>query len=152
MVPPDYFALHDAADDEPIETHFRRRFASHAQELGVSCGEAELAEGWEDYLSGDFGVCLREVTPENICAKGRHMAAIEELLQQPDPSDLAWLDHLASHVNALDQLERLFADFDRIRWGPVSRDRLITAVHERYPHAFSRRVQRPAKRRAASPP
>lgn len=137
MAPPDYFALYDAARDEPVEALFRRRLAARAQELGVSCGETELAEEWEGYLSGDFGVCLREVTPENICAKGMHMTIIEQLLAAPRPRDQAWLDELAQHVNALDRLERPFAQFDRARWGAVSRDRLIIAVRERYPQAFA---------------
>jgi hypothetical protein len=43
---------------------------------------------------------------------------------------------LRREVHALDVLEREFAPFDRVRWGPVSRDRLITAVRARYPEVF----------------
>jgi hypothetical protein len=62
MVPPDYFALYDDAD-AGVGMLFRWRFAQRAQELGVSTDDAELDKEWEGYLSGDYGVCLREVTP-----------------------------------------------------------------------------------------
>ncbi len=131
MVPPDYFQLYDAAGEGEIEDLFRRRLNAKASDLGCPCTDAQLKEEWEAYLSGDYGVCLREVTPEAICAKGVHMTAIEELLDRPSPHDRSWLRRLARHVDALDELERPFADFDRVRWGPVSRDRLITEVRKR---------------------
>jgi hypothetical protein len=139
MVPPDYFALYDAASVEQIETMFRRRLAARARELGTSCTDSELADEWKAYLSGDYGVCLKEATPENICSKGFHMAAIERLLRAPSPADDQWRESLAANVDALDRLERQFAELDRIRWGPVSRGRLITAARERYPEVFSTR-------------
>jgi hypothetical protein len=40
-------------------------------------------------------------------------------------------------VDALDALEKPFALFDRERFGPVSRDRCVTAVRERFGLAHS---------------
>ena len=142
MVPSDFFALDDAAKDETLEALFKRRFASEAREQGLECSEVMLEDEWEGYLSGDYGVCLWSVTPENIVSKGRHMRLIEGLLGDPRPAAREWLDSLSEHVDALDRLERPFAPFDRVRWGRVSRDRLITAAHDEYPQAFStNRVQ-----------
>jgi hypothetical protein len=137
MVPPDYFALYDAPGPDDVENVFRDRLVTAARKLGLNPSDAEVAAEWEGYLSGEYGVCLRDVTPESICAKGVHVDAIEDLLAEPRRADRDWLDALASNVDALDRLERPFAEFDRVRWGPVSRDRLITDVRERFPEAFA---------------
>jgi Family of unknown function (DUF6058) len=39
---------------------------------------------------------------------------------------------LTAAVDALDAVERPFALFDRERFGPVSRDRCVTTVRERF--------------------
>jgi len=60
------------------------------------------------------------------------MARIERLVDAPSESDAQWRDELREAVDALDLLERPFAAHDRAD-GPVSRDRLITAVRLRFP-------------------
>jgi hypothetical protein len=137
MVGEDYFGLLDEAGPDRVEAMFRERYAAAARALGVEATEELLAEEFEDYLTGAYGVCLHRVTPENICAKGFHMRAIEALLDAPRPDDAGWRSRLAGHVEVLDALERPFAPCDRVRWGPVSRDRLITASRESYPQAFT---------------
>jgi hypothetical protein len=136
MVPPDYFRLYDEVGPDGVAEFFRSRLAEAAERFGISCDEAMLNDEYEGYLSGEYGVCLRDVTPETICAKGFHMGTIERLLEEPRPADDDWRNALAGSVDALDRLERQFAEFDRVRWGSVSRDRLVTAVRERYPEAF----------------
>jgi SAM-dependent methyltransferase len=139
MVPRDWLDLANAAErsgEEP-EALFRRRYAAAAERHGVAVDEPLLASEWEGHLSGDYGVCLRAQTPENVCAKGARMRAIEALIAAPAPADAAWRAALAEQVGALDALERPFAAYDRVRWGPVSRDRLIFAVRERWPEAFA---------------
>jgi hypothetical protein len=85
---------------------------------------------WDDYLGGEYAVCLRTVAPETILRKGELMDAIDALLEE-DPPPLAPL-HAA--IDELDALLRPFAPYDRIRFGgPVSRDRYVTALRERYP-------------------
>jgi hypothetical protein len=137
MVPPDYFALYDAAGPDHVENVFRDRLVTAALKLGLRLSDVEVADEWDGYLSGEYGICLRDVTPESICAKGFHVDAIERLLAEPRPADGDWRVELARNVDALDRLERQFAEFDRVRWGPVSRDRLITGVRERFPEAFA---------------
>lgn len=48
------------------------------------------------------------------------------------PADDGWRHELTAAVDALDALEKPFAPFDRVRFGPVSRDRCVTAVRERF--------------------
>jgi hypothetical protein len=71
--------------------------------------EARAPGEWEAYISGEYAVCLREVSPETIRRKA-------ELIAQIDAA-----------VAELDALLRPFAPYDRIRFGgPVSRDRYVT--------------------------
>lgn len=129
--PPDYFALlDDAGSVAALPGHFRARY--------VAAGEADDAdEDWEGYLSGEFGVCLWQVTPEAMAEKNRLIRAIDRLLESPAATDPGWQAELRGAVNGLDALERPFTDYDRQRWGDTSRDRLITRVRAAYPAAFS---------------
>ena len=140
MFPPDYFELVDAAGGvENLRGEFERRFLAAAEAAGGPAASGEVDEEWQAYLSGEYGACLREVTPESIVAKEQNVRAIEALLASPRPEDDAWRRELRERVDALDELEREFAPYDRVRFGgPVSRDRLITAVRERYPAVFGR--------------
>jgi hypothetical protein len=128
MVPGDYFAIADAGRQD-----FARRF------LDAGGSAAALEEEWHGYLSGAYGVCLKEQSPENIVRKDHLVRAIEGLLDEPKPADPGWRDQLRRSVDELDQLERPFAPaYDRARWGPSSRDRCITASRERFPEVFAR--------------
>ena len=134
MVPDEYFDLmHQAGSDKSMQEHFLDRFTSAASEHGDPASLEEATEGWADYLSGEYFVCLKRATPENIVRKGWLVARIEQLLDVPRKGDPAWREELVSMVNELDDLERLFAAYDRDRFGaPSSRDRLITAVRLQY--------------------
>jgi len=102
-------------------------FAAHFEE------PAEAVSAWDGYLAGHF-VCLRAVTPANIKRKSELVEAIDSLLAQPDSDSTAWLERLHDLVDELDGIEPPFAPYDRLRFGgPVSRDRLITDVRERFP-------------------
>jgi hypothetical protein len=127
MVPADYFTLADAGQEE-----FARRF------LGAG-GDPEATDiEWEGYLSGAYGVCLKEQTPENIVRKEQLVTLIDGLFSSPRASDAAWGDQLRAAVDELDRLERPFApDYDRARWGPSSRDRCITGAQDRFPDVFA---------------
>ena len=128
MVPVDYFELADAGRED-----FARRF------LAAGGEPAALAEEWEGYLSGAYGVCLKRQTPENVARKDQLVRAIDGLLAEPKPTDPEWSDRLRTSVDELDALERPFApDYDRARWGPSSRDRCITAPRARFPELFAR--------------
>jgi hypothetical protein len=137
MVPPDYFALADeAGGPDALRDWFEQAYLVAAQLQGGLAREREVEEEWEAYLSGEYGACLRQVTPETIVRKDRLVAAIEHLLADARPDDPAWRERLRADVDELDALEREFAAYDRERWGPVSRDRLVTAPRERFPAAF----------------
>jgi Family of unknown function (DUF6058) len=125
--PPDYFALLDSAGSvAELPAHFHARY--------TSSGLAEDAEeDWAGYLSGQFGVCLWQVTPEAMAEKNRLIRAIERLVAESAEGDASWREELRTTVDALDALERPFTDFDRQRWGDTSRDRHITRVRERFP-------------------
>jgi hypothetical protein len=128
MVPGDYFDLADAGRQD-----FARRF------LAAGGPATDLEEEWQGYLSGAYGVCLKEQSPENIVRKDLLVRAIEQLLDAPRPQDPEWSDELRTSVDELDLLERPFApDYDRARWGPSTRDRCITAARERFPDVFVR--------------
>jgi uncharacterized protein DUF6058 len=124
MVPPDLLGLAERAGGfEELPEWFAGEFPDAV---------AAVIE-WDGYLSGHF-VCLRAVTPENIKRKGELVAGIESYLAGPHRDESEWLANLHRLVDELDELEPPFAPYDRIRFGgPISRDRLIDAVRERYP-------------------
>ncbi|HLL20825.1 MAG TPA: DUF6058 family natural product biosynthesis protein [Kofleriaceae bacterium] len=124
----------DAGSAASTRGLFARRYHAAAAALGEP---DQLAVAWQAYLAGLYGACLREVTPENIVAKARLVARLDRALACPAPDQLAWCATLRADVEALDGISRPFATCDRIRFGrPTSRERLITDVRERYPHAF----------------
>jgi len=65
------------------------------------------------------------------------MAAIEDAIAAPRPDDAGWRSGLRGDVDRLDEILRPFAAWDRQRFGgPVSRDRLVTAVRARFAEAW----------------
>ena len=135
MVPADYFAIADAGRDA-----FERDF------LASGGSPDEVDAEWDGYLSGAYGVCLKEQTPTNIVRKEALVKAVSGLLASPEPVDSGWRSRLRTAVDELDELERPFApDYDRARWGPSSRDRCVTAPRERYPEVFAPAVSGSAR-------
>ena len=137
FVPADYLVLADASGgSEHVHDAFVARLEAAARAAGV---DVDPEGEWSAYLSGEYGVCLREVSPESIVQKTALMDRIQGLLDDPDESSAAWREDLVSAVDRLDRLERPFApDYDRRRFGsPLSRDRLITGVRASYPDTFA---------------
>lgn len=131
MFPRDYLVLLDeAGDPSKLRQEFEQRHAIAVSTLGLT--GVDVAEDWAGYLSGEFGACLREVTPETIVEKGALIAQIEALVAAPRPGDATWSAQLGEAVDDLDTLERPFTDYDRQRWGTVSRDKHIAAVRSRF--------------------
>jgi hypothetical protein len=127
MVPADYFVLYDAGRDE-----FASRF------VAAGGDPAAVEQEWQYWLSGDYGVCLKEQTPENIARKEQLVSLIDGLLDAPRPADTDWRQELRAAVDELDRLERPFApQYDRARWGPSSRDRCVTGARKRFPDVFA---------------
>jgi hypothetical protein len=133
--PPDYFVLVDEAGGvDALPAWFRARYLAAA--AGSPSPAEDADEDWAGYLSGQFGVCLRSVTPEAMVEKNRLIRRIAELAATPADADPAWRSELRGTVDALDALERPFTDFDRERWGATSRIRHIDGVRARFPTAF----------------
>jgi len=132
MYPPDYLTLiDDAGGIDGLRGHFIDRYRRAA---GPGVTDAELIQEWEGYLTGEYGACLRRVTPENIYEKETLVRSLTSLLGAPRTEDSAWCARLRREVSRLDELVRAFAPCDRKRFGgPVSRDRLITDPRARYP-------------------
>jgi hypothetical protein len=138
MVSPDYFALADEAGGrDRLHGLFLERYATAAAAESAPLDDPE--DEWLAYLSGDYGVCLRRVSPETIARKSALVHEIEAMLAASAVDDAWWRIRLREAVDELDDLERPFApDYDRARWGQVSRDRLVTAVRHDYPSIFER--------------
>jgi len=133
LVAADYFALvDDAGQVQSLHAHFVDRYRRAVASHGDGVADVAVEEEWQGYLSGAYFVCLRCVTPEAVFRKGWLMTQIERLLADSRPDDPQWRARLTTFVDELDALEREFAPYDRRRWGPVSRDRLITGVREQY--------------------
>lgn len=114
---------------------FARRLTAAAHALGHA---VDVDDEWASYLGGFYGACLRDVAPEAVVHKEALVAQLDRALAAPRPDDAAWCAALRAQVECLDGLCRPFAACDRIRFGrPTSRDRLITATHQRYPHVFA---------------
>jgi hypothetical protein len=134
MFPADYFRLADeAGGPERLREHFAERYRA--------AGETPegFEEEWDGYLSGVYGVCLKDPTPETIVRKTALVESLTKLLDEPQPEDEAWRAQLRQQVDELDALELAFSpDYDRSdRFEqPPTRDRLIVAARERYPRAF----------------
>jgi hypothetical protein len=129
MVPPDHAALLDdvGGDLDAVAARFRERF------LAAGGDPAAVDDEHQAWLSGEYGACLWQTTPEAIVAKSGLMAAITALLAEPRESDQRWRAAVKGAVDALDALERPFARYDRERFGgPSSRDRLIAATRQRF--------------------
>jgi hypothetical protein len=137
MFPPDYFRLAaDAGGFDELSAHFAAR---HRAAVEANGGGDGLEEDWRAYLEGAYGICLREVTPENIVRKTVLVSSLCELLMLPSPRSGEWRRALREQVDELDALEREFApDYDRAdhRARPPTRDLLIEAARERYPELF----------------
>ncbi len=131
MFPPDYFELVDAAGGVGgLRDAFLQRHQVATGALGLTGVDPD--EDWRGYLSGEFGVCLREVTPEAMVEKSALIAQIDILTAAPAVDDPRWRTQLAEAVDELDEIERPFTDYDRRRWGTTTRDSHITSVRAQY--------------------
>lgn len=126
--PRDY--LRQCSDRE----EFRSRAVATAVRENITLSEAELDDEWQSYLSGVYGVCLNEATPENIVRKRLLLERIEQLIAAPREHDAGWFATLRTNVNALDALERPFSPYyDRVVFGrPPTRDSHIRDVRLRF--------------------
>jgi len=133
MFPPDLLALvRSAGGIDSLADHFAQRIELAARLVGF--GPSTRETDWEDYLSGEYGICLRQVTPETLVLKEMLVERIGAALEDPRPEDSRWRHALMLDVRGLDALVRPFAEVDRARFGrPTSRARLVEAPRLHWP-------------------
>lgn len=133
VFPPDLLDLvRSASGLDALPQQFARRTELAARLLGVGANTREA--DWEDYLSGEYGICLRQVTPETLVLKEALVERIDRALAAPRPDNLRWRRALTFEIDGLDALVRPFARVDRLRFGrPTSRERLIETPRRRWP-------------------
>ena len=138
MVPPDYFALIDAAGSvDALPDWFADRYRAAASRLGLPADEAAVDEQWQDYLSGGYLVCLNNATPETIAQKAHHITVLDSLLSRPQPDDVDWMGRLRTATDGLAAIERTGAILDPPRWGgPMSPQWYGSYLRTQYPQAF----------------
>jgi Family of unknown function (DUF6058) len=136
--PSDYFLFPDSIEPgSNIKEAFFARYQRIAAAYNESPSTNRVKQEYEGYLSGEYGVCLKTVTPETIFLKGFVMARIDELFENPEPFDQTWRSKLRGLVYRLDGLERQFAPCDTARFGSLpSRVRYIDRARKEYPEAF----------------
>ncbi len=142
MYPADFFVFPDSVGSlgDQLKEEFYARYQRTAGAYGQQIPYAQVDEEFASYLSGEYAVCLRWVTPETIFLKGLAMGKIDELLREPDPGDTQWSAALHSWINRLDAMERAFAPCDTARFGTLpSRVRYIDNVRAKYPDCLSSR-------------
>jgi Family of unknown function (DUF6058) len=132
MFPADLLSLvRSAGSLDALPPHFAQRTELASRMLGIGANTREA--DWEDYLSGEYGICLRQVTPETLVLKEMLVERIGRALEEPRPEDSGWRRALAFQVDGLDALVRPFARIDRVRFGrPTSRERLIDGPRRRW--------------------
>jgi uncharacterized protein DUF6058 len=136
--PADYFLFPDSVESG---SNMREAFLARYRRIAAAYNESPstnfVNQEYEAYLSGEYGVCLKTVTPETIFLKGFVMARIDELFEKPKPFDETWRSKLRGLVNRLDGLERQFASCDTGRFGSLpSRVRYIDRAGKEHPEAF----------------
>lgn len=117
-----------AVDSADLSARFARRFAS----AGGAHGDAHTElEAW---LSGQYGACLPDPTPEAIATKTALATTIAALLAAPRPGDGWWRGTMRATVDAYDHLVMPFAPGDASRFGgSTSRQRLVDTPRTRWP-------------------
>ena len=137
-VPRDHLALVDEAGVDDLRRVFEARYVVAADTYGALAGPDELDAAWEAYMAGVPQAELVEATPENMVRVERLAAAVERLLDDPDPGSWRWANRLRARVEHLAALTRPGTDLDRARNdGPLLRDEYVDEVRARYPEAFA---------------
>src|ERR1700730_7401983 len=134
MYPAGFFLFPDSAGHlgARMKDEFGARYVRAAKVYGDSPSGDRIASEYAAYLSGEYAVCLRFLSPETIFLKEFAITKIQELLATPNPSDTDWSAALRNWVTRLAGMEREFAPCDTARFGSLpSRVRYIKNVREK---------------------
>jgi hypothetical protein len=141
MYPGDFFVFPDSVGRlGRMKEEFTERYVAAAAAYGGPASTEQAQEEYTAYLSGEYGACLRSVSPESIFLKEFALTRIRTLLDAPNPGDVEWSARLRTWVNRLDSMEREFAPCDTARFGCASsRERYIDRARQEFPTCFSSR-------------
>ena len=107
LVPRDYLALvDDAGGIEHLREHVEARYVITADMFGVLAGPDELDDAWAAFLHGDWLRDLVTATPEEVVRVARLVAAVESLLERPEPDEWRWQNRLRARAEHLAALTR----------------------------------------------
>jgi hypothetical protein len=137
----DFFAFPDSVGGlTRMQDEFSDRYTRTAGAYCDPLSQDRVAEEYTAYLSGEYAVCLRFVSPESIFLKEFAVTKIHALLDTPDPGNAAWSKALRTWVNRLYGMEREFAPCDTARFGTLpTRVRYIDTVKMEFPTCFGSR-------------
>lgn len=90
--------------------------------------EQHIAQEWEHFLAGTYGLCTKSGLPEDIADKEFAIAEIQQLTSEKTLGE-AELKQLSRAVNLLDEASALFAPHER---AASSRQRLVNDVRKQY--------------------
>jgi hypothetical protein len=138
-VPRDFLALVDEAGGlERLHARFEERYVIAADMHGAVAGPDELDDAWDDFLDGRWHAEMVEACPENAIIVRRLVAAIERLVEDPEPAAWRWCNRLRARSEHLATLTLPATALDRkARDGELDRDRYVTDVRAAYPAAFA---------------
>jgi len=107
LVPRDYLALvDDAGGIEQLRAHVEGRYVVTADMFGVLAGPDELDDAWADFLRGAWLRDLVTATPEEVVLVARLVAAVESLLERPEPEEWRWRNRVRARAEHLAALTR----------------------------------------------
>jgi hypothetical protein len=107
LVPRDYLALvDDAGGIDRLREHVEARYVISADMFGVLAGPDELDDEWAAFLRGDWLRDLVTATPEEVVRVARLVAAVESLLERPEPEEWRWRNRLRARAEHLAALTR----------------------------------------------
>jgi hypothetical protein len=128
-VPAGYLLLADDAGSlAGVRQEFEERYVIASDMHNALAGPDELDVAWEEYLDGRLDAELVRATPEDAVTVSRLAAAIERLLDAPEPDEWRWRNRLWARSDHLAALTRPATAVDRaLRDGELLRDLYVTA-------------------------
>ena len=126
------------SDGKAVYQHFHRRYQTRVSQLIAQDGlfnielvedlDSHIANEWQHFLDGTYGLCTRTGLPEDIAAKE---LAIMQINQLKDHLRLTAQQRkqLIAAVDLLDSVSALFAPHERTQ---SSRERLINQVRRQH--------------------
>ena len=91
---------------DQLRANVEARYVITADMFGVLAGPDELDDAWAAFLRGDWLRDLVTATPEEVVRVARLVAAVESLLERPEPAEWRWQNRLRARAEHLAALTR----------------------------------------------